>query len=77
VDTEADAATDDLDTISGGSEGDLLIIRAADDARTVVAKDGMGNLALAGDFLLDHTSDRLLLVRGSAGWVELSRSGNG
>ncbi len=40
VDTEAAAATDDLATINGGSEGRILIIKAADSTHTVVCKDG-------------------------------------
>lgn len=77
VDTEADAITDDLDTISGGSEGDLLIIRANNSARTVVAKDGTGNLALAGDFTMDNAQDTLTMIYDGASWLELSRSDNG
>ena len=38
VDTEADGASDDLDTINGGAEGDMLIIFPENTARTVVAK---------------------------------------
>jgi len=48
IDTESDAATDDLDTISGGAVGDLLIIRAAHTDRTVVLKHNTGNLFLRG-----------------------------
>ncbi len=76
VDTESTAATDDLDTINGGAEGDLLIIRAADDAHTVVLKDGTGNLKLAGDCALDSVHDRITLQHDGVNWVELSRSSN-
>tara|TARA_Y100000310_G_scaffold319140_1_gene374059 strand:+ start:1167 stop:1643 length:477 start_codon:yes stop_codon:yes gene_type:complete len=76
IDTESDAATDDLDTISGGVEGYLLIIYPEDSARTVVAKDGTGNLSLAGDFSMDHADDRLTLLHDGTNWVELSRSSN-
>lgn len=48
IDTEGDAASDDLDTISGGADGMLIIVRAENAARTVVLKDGTGNLALNG-----------------------------
>ena len=76
IDTEADAATDDLDTISGGTTGDILIIGAADSARDVVAKDATGNLSLNGDFTMDHVDDRLVLLFDGTNWVELSRSDN-
>jgi hypothetical protein len=76
IDTEAAAATDDLDTISGGTAGMILILRAASSTRDVVVKDGTGNLRLAGDFTLSHADDRLVLLDSGASWMELSRSDN-
>ena len=38
VDTESDDATDDLETINGGADGQILVLRAEDDARNVVIK---------------------------------------
>ncbi len=62
VDTEADAASDDLDTINGGVDGEMLILRAENDARTVVLKDSTGNLALNGvDITLDDVDPAVLL----------------
>jgi hypothetical protein len=79
VDTEADAATDNLATINGGRPNQLLVLSAADSARTVVAKDGTGNLKLVGDFSMDNAEDRLLLVSDSLGttWYELGRNDSG
>lgn len=78
VDTEANAATDDLVTINGGANGDRLILRAASSARTVVCKDQTGNLRLAGnaDFSLDHNHDTIELFYQGSNWLELSRSSN-
>jgi len=77
VDTESDDATDDLDTVSGGNAGEILILQAADAARDVVCKDGT-NLKLAGDFTMDHTEDKIQLLCISSGvWHELTRSNNG
>ncbi len=76
IDTESDDSTDDLSTISGGSVGDILLIRADNSARTVVLKDATGNLVLAGDFSLDNSNDAVLLVRTATTWIELSRSNN-
>lgn len=76
VDTEGDAANDDLDTVAGGSEGDLLILRAENAGRTVTCKDGTGNLLLAGDFDLDDTADTIMLIYDGSNWLELSRSNN-
>lgn len=76
VDTEGDAASDDLDTISGGYEGRRLVLFAANNARDVVLKDATGNLRLAGDFTLTHADDSIELVFRSSVWVELGRSDN-
>jgi len=76
VDTEAAAATDDLDSITGGVDGDILILRAANAARTVVVKDGT-NLKLAGDCTLDNTEDSITLLHDGTNWVETARSNNG
>lgn len=76
VDTEGAAASDNLDTISGGSTWQLLMVVASDDARTVVLKDGTGNLRLTSDFFLTHTDDTILLRKFGANWVEVCRSNN-
>lgn len=76
IDTEAAAATDDLDTINGGVAGMVLILRAGSSTRDVVCKDGTGNLRLAGDFTLTHTDDRLVLLSDGVNWFELSRADN-
>ena len=46
VDTEADASTDDLDTINGLDSNDLLLIFANNGTRTVRIRDGVGNIFL-------------------------------
>jgi len=76
VDTSGAVSSDDLDTINGGVVGQLLILRATADNRTVVVKDGTGNLNLAGDFSLDNTSDRITLLKEGSDWYEISRSDN-
>lgn len=48
VDTEGDAASDDLDTINGGEAGQLLILTTTDSTRDVVLKHGTGNLLISG-----------------------------
>ncbi|KKL65520.1 hypothetical protein LCGC14_2154130, partial [marine sediment metagenome] len=46
IDTEADASTDDLDTINGLDNNDLLLIFAASGARTVRIRNGVDNIFL-------------------------------
>ena len=78
IDTESDAGTDDLDTINGGGDGDIIIIKAENAARTIVVKDGTGNLRTAGDFSMDNSTDTMMLINsGGSTWLELSRSNNG
>ena len=81
VDTEASAASDDLDTITSTTarDGQILVIFSANNTRTVVAKNATGNLLLNSDFVMDNVSDRLVLMYSAIAsiWVELCRSNNG
>jgi len=71
IDTEVDAATDDLDTIAGVDEGRILILRAEHTDRTVVLKHNTGNLILGGDISLDDTSKHVALICDAAGKLHL------
>lgn len=77
VDTEAGGATDDIDTINGTVAGHMYVFRAANSARSVVFKDGTGNLALSADFTADNSQDTLTLISDGATLYEISRSDNG
>lgn len=78
VDTESAASTDDLVTINtdGAVRGQLLVITPDSGTRTIVAKDGTGNLRLNGDFSLSGTNDTLTLIWNGLRWMELSRTIN-
>jgi hypothetical protein len=76
VDTEGAAASDDLDTINGGKDGDIIVVCAANAGRTVVMKDATGNMQLAGDFSLGETEDTITLRKLGSAWHEISRSLN-
>tara|TARA_R110001606_G_scaffold246370_1_gene394451 strand:- start:979 stop:3432 length:2454 start_codon:yes stop_codon:yes gene_type:complete len=76
VDTEGSASTDDLVTINGGRAGQMLILRAANNSRTVVVKDNTGNLKLTADFSLDNGNDALVLIYSGSNWLEVSRADN-
>lgn len=85
IDTEGAAATDNLDNIyhSGTStallrDGQMLVVMAANTARTVVLTES-GNLKLnGGSMSLDNTEDTIMLVwRTGIGWCEIARSDNG
>ncbi len=84
VDGGAGSADDDLVTATGGSEGDILILKpnvtASDSIDQVTVKDGTGAntfiLAGAADFIMDHVDDRLTCIHNGTEWVELTRSSN-
>jgi len=75
IDTESAAATDDLTTITAGSIGDTLILQTTSSDRDITVVDG-GNLLIAGDFVMDSTQDRIMLICDGTNWVEISRSNN-
>jgi len=62
VETEGGAASDDLDTINGGRDGMILILRATDTNHTVVVKNGTGNIVLPSDISLDSYDKILFLI---------------
>jgi Pectate lyase superfamily protein len=77
IDTEAAAATDDLDTINGGIDGAVITLSSVATARTVVCKDNTGNLKLAGDCSLNNFQNTITMRYMGGFWTELSRSTNG
>lgn len=71
VDTEGNAAADDLDTINGGQEGMLTFLRAENIARIVTVRHGAGNIQLPGglDFALDDAAKLLPLFFNGTNWA--------
>jgi hypothetical protein len=55
VDTEAAAASDNLDTINSGNAGDVIYLRSASASRIVTLRHGVGNIKVSnlGDLALD------------------------
>lgn len=64
VDTEGDAATDNLDTINGLAAGQIVVLRAANGARDVVLTNGVGNVYTPNgtSATLSSTTQGLLVV---------------
>lgn len=76
VDTEADAASDDLDTITAGTgvtEGFVLVLRAENVARVVTLTES-GNMLLNGTYALSATDRTITLLYDGTNWRELARS---
>jgi len=85
LDTEGAAATDDLDTINGGQDGQIVILNSANAARNVVIKHNTGNIfnsqnnnATTRDITLDLTTDFVVLRYDSitSKWIVISSSFN-
>lgn len=70
IDTEGDGASDDLDTINGFGNVQLIALFAAHTDRSVVIKHGTGNIVTgtAGDYTLDNTDKVALLVYHGSAW---------
>ena len=77
VDTEGDAGTDDLETISGCSAGQILFLQAVNSARTVVVKDGVGNIQASGDCTLDNAQDVFMGLCDGTNVYQIACSDNG
>lgn len=78
IDTEGASASDDLDTINGGADGDILYLRNTNDARNVVLKHATGNIWNPNltNTTLDVTTDLVCLMYSSVlgYWVIQSSS---
>ena len=78
IDTQSEAGTDDLDTITAGTNvaaGFVLHVRPESGARTVVLKNGTSgsdNLDLGADVTLDETYKTYSLVYDGTNWRPLS-----
>ena len=74
IDTEDAAATDDLDTINGGSNGMMIVLKASNDSRTVTIKHNTGNIWLKNkaDIDLDDVEDGILLIYDGAYWFDIA-----
>jgi hypothetical protein len=84
VDTEGSASSDDLDHVvmnGSGQSGAYFTLKAYNDGRTVVVKDGIsgtGELLANGDFSLDNGQDTITFgaFQGLTNNYEVSRSDN-
>lgn len=74
VETEGGAATDDLVTINGGTNGRRLYLRSASSSRDVVVRS-TGNIGVVSDYTMDTNLRTLTLIYDSGlnRWQEVSR----
>lgn len=76
VDTQNDDPTDDLDSITGGTADQLLVLRPANAARTVVLKHAIGSNKIANlggrDISLAEATDVALLFYNGTQWITVA-----
>lgn len=78
IDTEANAASDELDSIDGEVEGDVLVLRLESAARLVTVKHNTGNIYFAdgNDFELDDENKSLILFYNGTKWTNVNSAGS-
>jgi len=71
LDTESAASTDDLDTINGGTIGDIMLLKTVDNARDVTLTEN-GNIRVIGSSAsLTVTQSVVILYFDGTNWFEL------
>lgn len=78
VDVQGESGDDNLDTINGGVEGREITIKCLNSSRTIVVRNGEGNIKLSGgtDRRLGHANDLLTLIYDGTNWLEKAYSVN-
>lgn len=78
VDTEGQASSDELTTITGGQIGDILFLRQANSARDITIKHGVGNIFTfdGTDIVLGNSFSAVVLLNtGGTSWTVLGIQG--
>ena len=76
VDTESSASTDDLDTITGGEDGQILIIKTFSGSRDVVVRHDSGNIYTNGEgnITLGESEDTMILIHQDSSWYQILKA---
>lgn len=78
VDTQASAASDDLDTINGGIEGCEITLYTANNSRDVTVTRLVGNIFPGpASVTLSNVLDKIVLRKTGTTWVAVGASENG
>jgi hypothetical protein len=74
VDTNGGAASDDLDTISGGGvAGTIVVLGTVNSGRDVVVRHGTGNIFMSGgaNKTMGSTAQYLTFIYNGSNWIEI------
>jgi len=81
IDTQDNAATDTLEFILGGEDGDIVCLSANSNDRTITVRhrtNGIaGTIQCGADISLDNSADRITLERSGGVWFMTSFANNG
>ena len=70
--TEAAAASDDVDTITGGADGDVLVLEMGTAGQVPTLKNGTGNISLSSDLALSVVTTVVMLRKDGTTWKLVS-----
>ena len=78
IDTESDASSDNLQTINGGSDGQILMLRTSNNSRDVVLIHDNGNIFISDgdDHTLSTANGIVVLFKNGNNWYELLTVGH-
>ena len=71
LDTEGSASTDDLDTISAGQDGQIILLNIANNSRDITIRSGVGNIVnpTGLNITLGNTNDVACLRYNGTNWI--------
>lgn len=70
-------SSDNLDTISGGSEGDIVVFKSVNSSVSITYRNAQDNLRMAGNFVADSSTDMIGFIKSGSVWASIIREGNG
>ena len=74
VQPEGLSGTDSLTNISGGSNGDILILRTGANNRDITVVNGSGNIDCGANITMLTVADRVMLMKQGANWSLISQA---
>ena len=74
LDTEGNASTDTLTTITGGNDGEVIVVSQANSSRVITISHGAGNIRLSGtsNFTFTSTSTYMQMMKRGPNWYQIA-----
>lgn len=73
IDTQSDASSDNLDTINGGTEGDIIILESANAGRDITIRHNIGNIRNknTSNQVMDDYGKAFIYFYDGTNWIQL------